>query len=85
MTTMNTTDQPRAVACIRFVRRWRTAVDGVWHDELPFARVIDAVEMNGQQIFRNEGEHSLSFIHRVADWAQDIFDSANAGAQPRGN
>ena len=26
MTTMNTTDQPRAVACIRFVRRWQRGV-----------------------------------------------------------
>ncbi len=25
MTTMNTTDQPRAVACIRFVRFWHRA------------------------------------------------------------
>lgn len=78
----NTTDELRAVVSSGFVRRWRTAVDGAWHDDLPFARVIDAVELNGQQIFRNEGEHSLSFIHRVAEWAQGIFDVANAKDQP---
>ena len=30
MTTMNTTDQPRAVACIRFVRRCLTAIQRWW-------------------------------------------------------
>lgn len=62
------------------VLRWRSAVDCTWHDELPFARVVDAVEINGQRLFRNEREHSLSFIHRVAEWAQLTFDTTSCGS-----
>jgi hypothetical protein len=58
--------------------RWRTAEDNVWHNELPRARVIDAVEINGKQLLRNDGEYSLSFIHRVVEWAQSIFDTIKA-------
>lgn len=64
------------VAVNRLVRRFRSAASGLWYDKPEAAGRINAVELNGKILERNDKESTMAWIRRVAAWANDIH-SAN--------
>lgn len=53
-------------------RLFRSACSGLWYLNPKAAGSIDAVEIKGRRIFRNEDEPSLEWIDRVTNWAAKI-------------
>jgi len=52
----------------------------MWYENPHAAGSINAVKLGGQILERNEGEETMPFIRRVAEWASAIH-SANVKAQ----
>ena len=61
----------------RLVRRFRSATSGLWYENPHAAGTINAVELDGQILERKDGEQTLPWIRRAAEWASAIH-SANA-------
>lgn len=57
------------------VRLFRSACSGLWYRNPMAAGSIDAVEMNNQRIYKEDGESTLQFIHRTAEWPEGIFST----------
>jgi hypothetical protein len=60
-------------------RLFRSAVSGLWYTNPNAAGDIDAVELFGERIFREENETSLGWIHRTAEWAAEIREKNIVG------
>ena len=64
----------------RLVRRFRSGASGLWYENPHAAGTINAVELDGQILERNEGEQTMPWIRRVGEWASAIH-SANAQSE----
>lgn len=53
-------------------RRFRSSCSGLWYENPYAAGDINAVELNGQFLYRTEDESSLNWIKRVSAWASEI-------------
>lgn len=56
----------------QLVRRFRSSVSGLWYDSPYAAGSINAVELDGQILERGDGEPTLQWIRRAAEWASAI-------------
>lgn len=54
------------------VRRFRSAVSGLWYERASAAGTVDAVELFGERLYRQPNESGLLFIRRVAAWASNL-------------
>ena len=55
--------------------KFRSSEDGLWYDNpmgIAMFAPIDAVELYGKRLFREENEQSLPWVHRVAEWASAL-------------
>lgn len=59
-------------------RKFRSAISGLWYENPKAAGSIDAVEMYGEKLFREQDEESMPWIRRVAAWASEIHRSKEA-------
>lgn len=59
-------------------RRFRSAVSGLWYERASAAGTVDAVELFGERLYREPGEHALPFIRRVAAWSSNLHLSKEA-------
>lgn len=65
-------DKPAASTDKTFVRRFRSAIDGKWYDSIQDYN--DAVEINGETIFKDPNDSSLEWIYKVAAWTEAIYE-----------
>jgi len=68
--------QRTPVAVSQLVRRFRASTSGLWFEKPEAAGSINAVELDGKILERDENEHTLAWIRRVEAWAHKIH-SAN--------
>lgn len=68
---MNPAEQPEAP--IQLDRWFRSSCSGLWYNNPKAEGEVNAVRLDGQIIERMDGELTLPWIHRVADWASDIY------------
>lgn len=60
----------------RLVRRFRSAASGLWYENPHAAGTINAVELDGQILERQEGEQTMPWIRRAAEWAEAIHSAS---------
>lgn len=74
---MNATETQSGGSLPRLVRRFRSAASGLWYENPQAAGTINAVELDGQILERKDGEQTMPWIRRAAEWASAIH-SANS-------
>ena len=51
---------------------YRSAISGMWYENLKAAGDIDAVELRSQRLVRHADEKLFSWVHRLVDWLETM-------------
>jgi hypothetical protein len=71
----STLTTPNIVPTKATVRKFRSAVSGLWYENAHAAGDIDAVEINGQRLEKRIGEATMSWIRRLGEWAEQVYNN----------
>jgi hypothetical protein len=47
----------------------------LWYENAHAAGDIDAVEINGQRLEKRIGEATMSWIRRLGEWAEQVYNN----------
>lgn len=58
---------------LRKNRLFRSAASGLWYSNPRSAGSIDAIQIAGRFLYRNDGELTLPWIRRCAEFAENYY------------